>query len=79
MSAALFQPLPSSLIFSMFSSRDRLTQDAHFLRHTSPLALAPSARMAAGPRTFSTETNLNKPASPTGVCTGKPELATDDC
>ncbi|KAK3533470.1 hypothetical protein QTP70_023467, partial [Hemibagrus guttatus] len=52
-SAALFQPLPSSpLMFSLFSSGDRLAQDALFLRHTSPLALGPSARMAAGPSLF---------------------------
>ncbi|XP_017332863.1 tudor domain-containing protein 5 isoform X1 [Ictalurus punctatus] len=42
MSAVLFQPLPSSLMFSMFSSGDRL-------HHTSRLALGPSARMAAAP------------------------------
>ncbi|XP_060797328.1 tudor domain-containing protein 5 [Neoarius graeffei] len=48
MSAELFQPLHSSLMFSLFSAGDRLTQDARFLRHTSPLALGPSARMAAG-------------------------------
>ncbi|XP_026768295.3 tudor domain-containing protein 5 [Pangasianodon hypophthalmus] len=57
MSAELFQPLPSSLMFSMFSSGDRLAQDALFLRHMSPLALGPSARMAAGPSLLQWYTN----------------------
>ncbi|KAF5898559.1 tudor domain-containing protein 5 [Clarias magur] len=47
--ADLFKPLPSSLMFSMFSSGDKLAQDALFLRPASPFALGPSARMAAGP------------------------------
>ncbi|KAK3561934.1 hypothetical protein QTP86_019057 [Hemibagrus guttatus] len=71
-SAALFQPLPSSpLMFSLFSSGDRLAQDALFLRHTSPLALGPSARMAAGPSLFHwyKQIGLNNPAAPTSVCT----------
>ncbi|TSK53700.1 Tudor domain-containing protein 5 [Bagarius yarrelli] len=49
MSAELFQPLPSSLMFSLFGSSDRLAQDAFFVRQTSMFALGPSARMAAGP------------------------------
>ncbi|XP_053369485.1 tudor domain-containing protein 5 isoform X1 [Clarias gariepinus] len=49
MTAELFKPLPSSLMFSMFSTGDKLAQDALFLRPASPFALGPSARMAAGP------------------------------
>ncbi|XP_046714414.1 tudor domain-containing protein 5 isoform X2 [Silurus meridionalis] len=48
MSAELFQPLSTNLMFSMFSSGDKPNQEALFLRHVSPLALGPSARMAAG-------------------------------
>ncbi|KAF4083195.1 hypothetical protein AMELA_G00137250 [Ameiurus melas] len=58
MSAVLFQPLPSSLMFSMFSSGDGL-------RHTSRLALGPSARMAAGPSLIQWYTH--KPTADTGV------------
>ncbi|XP_058256470.1 tudor domain-containing protein 5 isoform X1 [Hemibagrus wyckioides] len=74
-SAELFQPLPSRpLMFSMFSSGDRLAQDALFLRHTSPLALSPSARMAAGPSLLHwyKQTGLNNLAAPTGVCPNLP-------
>lgn len=71
MSVELFQPLSSSLMFSMFSCGDRLAQEALFLRHTSPLALGPSARMAAGPSLLQwyTQTGLNKPTDPAFMST----------
>lgn len=70
MCAELFQTSPSSsLMFSMFSSGDRRAQDALFLRHTSPLALGPSARMAAGPSLpyWYKKRGLNNPAASTDV------------
>ncbi|XP_060720498.1 tudor domain-containing protein 5 isoform X1 [Tachysurus vachellii] len=71
MCAELFQTSPSSaLIFPMFSSGDRRAQDSLFLRHTSPLAQGPSARMAAGPSLpyWYKERGLNKLAASTHVC-----------
>lgn len=81
MSAESFQPLSSSLMFSMYSSGDRPSQEALFLRHTSPLALGASARMAAGPSLFQwyTQTGLSKPTIPEVMSTHGPEPDKHDC
>ncbi|KAL6469381.1 hypothetical protein MHYP_G00229050 [Metynnis hypsauchen] len=52
MSAEIFHSPPSSLIYPAFNTGSSLDPDALFLRHASPLALRPAARMAAGSSLF---------------------------
>ncbi|XP_036442878.1 tudor domain-containing protein 5 [Colossoma macropomum] len=52
MSAEIFHSPPSSLIYPAFNTGNSLDPDALFLRHASPLALRPAARMAAGSSFF---------------------------